>query len=153
MPPGPKPLIPMDPAQDQEPEGTPAHLLLGRRGEDAAEEFLLARGFAILERNWRFRQWEIDFICEQDGTLVFVEVKTRGPGSLGTPEDGLTAGKRKRLVRAASEYLSRKKAWERPCRFDLVTVTERQGALWVEHHENAFDLQTLRGGHAHWQPW
>ena len=154
-------LIPLDPAVDParekvpapEKEESPAHLDLGRRGEEAAAEFVAARGMVILERNWRHRQWELDLVCEDRETLVFVEVKTRGAGSLGSPEDGLHAAKRSRLVRAASEYLSRKRAWARPCRFDLVTVTERQGALRVEHHENAFDLQTLRGGHAHWQPW
>lgn len=134
-------------------EESPAHLELGRRGEEAAAEFLRSRGLAVVERNWRFRQWELDLVCEDRDTLVFVEVKTRGPGSLAAPEDGLHQAKRARLVRAASEYLSRKRAWSRPCRFDLVTVTERQGALRVEHHENAFDLPAARGGHAHWQPW
>lgn len=155
MPAKPPPAAPGEPGPDQpEPSGgPPAHLALGRTGEQAAADFLLARGYLVLERNWRHRSWELDLVCVQGDTLVFVEVKTRGDGSLGLPEDGLTGAKRSRLVRAASEFLTRRGWWDRPCRFDLVTVTARQGELRVEHHENAFDLHALRGGHAHWQPW
>ena len=54
-----------------------AHLVLGRRGEEAAVRLLLAKGYTILARNWRVRSGELDIVARDGRTLVFVEVKTR----------------------------------------------------------------------------
>jgi Holliday junction resolvase-like predicted endonuclease len=58
-----------------------AHLALGKAGEEAAGALLERSGFRILDRNWRpagaRRGLELDLVAECDGTLVFVEVKTR----------------------------------------------------------------------------
>ncbi|QGY39929.1 YraN family protein [Pseudodesulfovibrio cashew] len=112
----------------------------GEQGEEAAARFLKTRGFRVLERNWRYRQWELDLICRDRDTLVFVEVKTRAATTMGSPADGLGRRKRERLVKAASRYLSTKNLWDMPCRFDFVAVVDREGSLEVEHVENAFDL-------------
>lgn len=114
--------------------------LLGDRGEAAAERLLKRRGYRVLDRNWRFRQWELDLVCRDGDTVVFVEVKTRGAGTMGTPMDGLTRSKQTRLVKAASQYLTRHDLWDEPCRFDLVAVVDTDGELVVDHIENAFDL-------------
>lgn len=116
---------------------------LGDRGEKAAERFLKKRGYRVLERNWRFRQWELDLVCRDGDTVVFVEVKTRAAGTMGTPADGLHVKKRQRLVKAASRYLSEKDLWETPCRFDLVAVVASDGSLEIEHTENAFDASGM----------
>lgn len=114
--------------------------LRGDKGEEAAARFLRERGFTVLERNWRFRQWELDIVCRDGDTLVFVEVKTRKIGGMGIPADALDHGKRTRLVKAASHYLSRNDAWDEPCRFDFVAVVDCGTTMNVEHVENAFDL-------------
>lgn len=133
------------------------HLSLGRQGEDFAAAMLRGKGYTILARNWRSKQLELDLICELGDAIVFVEVKTRGPGAMGRPDQGLNKAKQRRLARAASLFLSEKKLWERPCRFDLVSVTESNGKLRGEHVENAFELETnfgaVGGGNSHWQPW
>ena len=130
----------------------PAHLTLGRAGEDAAAKHLKRSGLKIIERNWTSERLELDLVCRQGRTLVFVEVKTRSGGSLGSPADGLTPAKMSRLVRAAAAYLSATDQWERPCRFDLVSVTGAKDALEVEHVENAFSLEDAGSVAGFWQP-
>lgn len=132
-----------------------AHLEIGRLGEDAACAHLEARGLRVLARNVVLGRLELDLVCEDRDTLVFVEVKTRAEGSLATPADGLTAQKRSRLLRAAQCYLSRHELWHRPCRFDLVAVLVRAGAVQgVEHVENAISADEPRAGRTSgWQPW
>lgn len=53
---------------------------LGRAGEDAAATLLHSHGMCILARNWRSGPLELDLVCREGDTLVFVEVKTREIG-------------------------------------------------------------------------
>jgi len=110
----------------------------GDMGEGAAARYLESRGYRILERNWRRGRLELDIICRDKDTLVFVEVKTRGPGSLGTPADALDRAKRNALVRAAGLYLSEFECWDEPCRFDLVAIRETESGLDLKHFTDAF---------------
>lgn len=129
----------------------PRHLVLGRRGEDAAAAFLRQKGYKLLDRNWRGTRGELDLVCECDGSVVFVEVKTRTPGPMNKPHQGLTTMKRTTLMRTVSEYLTRHGLWERPCRLDLVAVEIEEGAEPViEHVENVGDAAPANGN---WQPW
>jgi putative endonuclease len=112
---------------------------LGRSGEAAAEAFLARGGLRILERRFRVKVGEIDLIGERDGTIVFVEVKTRSGSRYGTPAEGVTALRRLRLARAAETYLARHGWTDRPCRFDVVEVfAAGEGDLRVNHIEDAF---------------
>jgi putative endonuclease len=100
----------------------------GRDGEDVALRALQARGLRLLERNYRVargpsrRGGEIDLILlDRDGTLVFVEVRTRRGESAGGAAASVGPAKRARLVYAAQHYLARL-ARIPPCRFDVVAV-------------------------------
>jgi putative endonuclease len=53
------------------------HIETGKFGEDLATEFLIKKGYKILERNYRHRRSEIDIIAEFNNEIIFVEVKTR----------------------------------------------------------------------------
>jgi putative endonuclease len=99
---------------------------------DAAEALALAHlqaaGLKLLERNYRVaagpraRGGEIDLILrDRDGTLVFVEVRSRGVGSRGGAAATVSAAKQRSLVFAARRYLMR---WSSPppCRFDVVAI-------------------------------
>ncbi len=103
------------------------HIRLGRRGEEAAGRYLVSVGYRILERRYRTRAGEIDFIAEEGDTLVFVEVKTRSSLSFGRPAEAVDARKRSRIACAASLYLARRAAADRSCRFDVVEVLESPG--------------------------
>ena len=131
-----------------------AHLGLGRDGERAAEALLKRKGLKVLERNWRAGRLELDLICRDGDALVFVEVKTRGRGSLAPGAAAVGREKRERLARAAASYLSEHQAWDAPCRFDIVEVAESRpgGELAARHLENAFGLDDVPGAARFWQP-
>lgn len=87
---------------------------IGQLGEDKATEFLVQRGFKILDRNYRKKWGEIDIVVKKDKLVRFVEVKTvtRNPtvatprdGDDYEPEDNIHPWKRKRLRRATETYL------------------------------------------------
>ena len=41
----------------------------GKKGEDLAAQYLLERSYTILERNWRFKYWEVDIIASKKNKL------------------------------------------------------------------------------------
>lgn len=130
------------------------HLITGRVGEDLAASALIKKGMRIVERNFRCDGGEIDLVCEDGATLVFVEVKTRSSAVYGEPGLAVNASKTKRMIRAARFYLSCKGAWARPCRFDFVGIVLDTDEPRIEHWEDVIDVRDgLDRGHASWQPW
>lgn len=100
----------------------------GDAGEALALAHLQREGLTLVQRNYRVaagpraRGGEIDLILrERDGTLVFVEVRTRAPGTHGGAAASVTATKRQRLVLAAQHYVARL-ASPPACRFDVVAI-------------------------------
>jgi putative endonuclease len=119
---------------------------LGALGERLAREHLEARGFEVVEANFRTRQGELDLVARSERFLVFCEVKTRirraKPGPLG-PLAAIGARKRRRLRLMAREWLAgRALDGPRPpeIRFDAIGVElEPSGRLvGLEHLEDAF---------------
>lgn len=119
---------------------TPATQGRGRAGEELAERFLVRRGLTVLARNVRCRGGEIDLVCLDRGTVVFVEVRLRSNPRFGGAAASITATKRQRIVLAARWWLAgagRRHA-ERPCRFDAVLMNALdEGA--IEWLRGAFD--------------
>lgn len=113
---------------------------LGRYGEDLATRRLRAAGMAVLERNWRCRDGEIDIVARDRDALVVCEVKTRRLGRFEHPMAAVTPAKAARLRRLASRWLSERwlVRYGRPptggVRLDLVGVLlPDRGAPLVEH--------------------
>jgi len=102
--------------------------ILGNLGEGIAASFLASKGYTIVERNWWTRvegagRREIDLVCEHQGILVFVEVKTRREGGFQDSLDALDDTKRERLRQAAEAYLDAHNRLDAQWRIDLVAVT------------------------------
>ena len=117
--------------------------LLGRAGEDRAAKYLAQQGYRVLERNFRTSHGEIDLIALHEGTIVFVEVKTRTSDAFGAPELAVTPQKQRRMVKTALGYIKYKKLHQVPCRFDVVAIsegTEKEVALI----QNAFEMDRTR---------
>ena len=95
---------------------------LGILGENLAVEELTRRGYAILDRRYRTRYGEIDIVAEDQGTIVFVEVKAREDMTFGTAAEAVTRNKQRKVASRAVEYLSREHVTDRPCRFDVVAI-------------------------------
>ena len=113
----------------------------GDWGEALVEKYLSERGCRIVEREWRCRFGEIDLIAEQEGTLLFVEVKLRTNLQYGAPREYVTVKKQEKLRSAALLYLSMH-GLDVPARFDVAEVytDARHSArsTRIEYIENAF---------------
>ncbi|CAG4884102.1 conserved protein of unknown function [Georgfuchsia toluolica] len=111
----------------------------GQAAEDVAAGFLAHRGLKVVERNFRVRGGEIDLICTDGRTLVFVEVRLRGSDKFGGAAASITPRKQQRIVLAARHWLSRhgNAFVDRDCRFDCVVMDAPDEAR-IEWIENAF---------------
>lgn len=114
-----------------------SHNELGTLGEELAAQFLLREGYVILERNWTFQKAEIDIIAQKNEQIIIVEVKTRNSDFFGDPQDFVTPGKIKLLVKAANEYIISNDL-DLEVRFDIIAVLKNQKVEKLEHFENAF---------------
>ncbi len=93
------------------------HNDLGKEGEELATQWLVKKGYHILERNWRAGNLEVDIIASRQRPgnaaappkkfLHFIEVKSRNSSPFGKPEDSVTRKKFKSLQAAATVYLQR----------------------------------------------
>lgn len=114
-----------------------------RWGEALAAWFLRFKGYRVEARNWRCPQGELDLVCRDGETLVFVEVKTRGGGTAGDPEDAVDRRKQQRLVRLANAYLAHLGGEMPPCRFDVIAIESSLFGPWVRHLKAAFRADDL----------
>ncbi len=106
---------------------------IGEEGEKQAMSFLIKKGYEVLEQNYRFANGEIDLICMKNKTLVFVEVKKRVNAKFGYPEDFVSKGQQKLIIKTAENYLYAIN-WQKNIRFDIVAITGAE----LMHLEDAF---------------
>ena len=118
---------------------------LGERGEKIAEEWLVGRGWRVLERRFRSGHRDIDLVLEKETdegrVTAFVEVKTRVSDSFGGPLGAVHWRKQREMARAARDWMAAKAASETTYRFDVVGVYYRSGGAEVVHVENAFRVR------------
>lgn len=98
----------------------------GQTGEDMAIAFLEVLGYRILERNWRFRRFEVDIIAAKNGILHIVEVKTKKGNRGGYPESRVDHRKFKFLQAASDAYRHKHPQWQM-LQFDIVSITLQAG--------------------------
>jgi len=113
---------------------------LGRWGEKCCEKFLKAKGLKTLTRNFSCKTGEIDLVMvASDGTIVFVEVRTKSDETFEPPESSITSAKKNRLFRTARYFLATNNIENRPFRFDVVAIVLSQtGRPKLKHYKNAF---------------
>jgi len=120
----------------------PLHLRHGELGERAAKKHLKRQGLKFLTANFRTPRGEIDLIFRDADCLVFVEVKTRSSEEWVRPAAAVNAERRRRLTRAALDYL---RLLDNPLvklRFDIVEVLLQDSAVReVRHLPNTFAME------------
>ncbi len=119
------------------------HNELGKQGEDIAAGFLEAKGYQILDRNYRFKKGEIDLVALMldPAELVFVEVKTRSDDQWGYPEDAVSDKKKHLIFQVADCYLYEKNMHTVPVRFDVIAINmSMPDHPLIEHFEDAFRM-------------
>lgn len=119
------------------------NISVGKLGEEIATAFLTARGYRILERNFRCKGGEVDIIARDPGdkSLLFVEVKARRDLSYGVPQLAVTPFKQRQISKAALTWLSKNRLHDKNARFDVIAILlDDSGHHKVEHIPNAFDV-------------
>jgi putative endonuclease len=113
----------------------------GQLGETLACQFLSRQGYRIIRRNYRTKLGEIDIIAEEQGTLVFVEVKARRGHQCGHPFESVTSFKCRQISKAALLYLAETGREGQSARFDVVAISfAGEDTPVIELVKNAFDL-------------
>ena len=113
------------------------HNDFGKLGEELAVNYLIGKGYEILERNWRNIHKEIDIIAKDGTDLVIVEVKTRQTDEYGNPDVAVTKQKQWRLISAANAYVFQNRL-DINTRFDIISIIFKDGEPVIEHIEDAF---------------
>lgn len=123
-------------------QGRPTTKALGDAAEAQALQHLRRQAMTLISRNYRTPGrggGEIDLIMrDTDGTLVFVEVRSRSQAAHGGAGASITSRKQQRIIRAARHYLMRLSTWP-ACRFDVVVIESDGEPQWIKA---AFDATT-----------
>ncbi len=111
----------------------------GAKAEDTAVDYLISKGFKILERNFRTSFGEIDIIAKKKDTLVFIEVKSEFGEEKFLAEEKVDERKRKKIFKVAEYFLLKnlkKLSKINEIRFDVIVIRGRKGE--IIHYESAF---------------
>ncbi len=113
----------------------------GISGERLAADFLMRKGYKILQKNYRCKEGEIDIVAQQDDCLIIVEVRTRKGSNFGTPEESITSAKKERLVSLADAYIQNCDICPASWRIDVVAIElgANNKISRLNHIENAID--------------
>jgi putative endonuclease len=112
---------------------TAAHTELGRKGEQAAADFVQTLGWRVLGRNWHGAHGELDLIAQDGETIVFVEVKARRGAALEDAFARVDKRKQAALAITAEAYLEAHGLDDAPWRIDVIAVRFSSGPPQVEH--------------------
>lgn len=110
----------------------------GSYGQGLAAVFLQQRKYRLIGQNYYTRLGEIDLIAEQDGQIVFVEVKTRLSRRFGLPEEAVSDRKKAKMRQSAWQYIEKEQINHDNYRFDIIAIEidkDNKKAL-IRHHKN-----------------
>ena len=102
---------------------------IGSYGERVAAAFVRRNGYRVLTRNFTSERGEIDLVCRDGDTLVFVEVRSRTGEQFGRPAESIDARKVEAVRATAQDYLKLLKRDDIPHRFDAVEVRLKVGEV------------------------
>ncbi len=106
---------------------------IGKKAEQMAEAYVLAKNYTILYNNWRFGHSEIDLIALDNSTIVFIEVKFRNKSNFGYPETFVNKNKILKMKQAAEAYII-EYDWKGELRYDIIAIENDT----ITHFEDAF---------------
>lgn len=110
----------------------------GQEAEDIAARYLQAKGYTVIERNWKWHRGELDLICLQGDKVVVVEVKSSRADDAYRAATRVDARKRRQLGKLTEQFLKQRRWVGRPVQIDIVEVTfEAQGDPRIRHLEAA----------------
>ena len=95
---------------------------IGSFGEALSRDYLISKGYKILNMNFRNKFGEIDIICKKNNLLIFCEIKSRYSNSFGSPIESITCYKQKQIIKLSELYLISKKYYNFNVRYDIIEV-------------------------------
>ena len=110
---------------------------IGKKGELAAEKYLVENGYEILMRNFRYKKSEIDILCLNKDFLVVVEVKLRKENYVVRPMSTVDKKKQKLLISGTNAFIE-KHAINHEVRFDVIEIFDSGSRLHINHIADAF---------------
>jgi putative endonuclease len=112
----------------------------GNFGEQIAKKYLLKKGYAVLQSNFRAGKiGEIDIIAQNGNCLIFAEVKYRQNLNYGYPSEALNSKKIKKIHMVVNIYLNMNKIENKEMRFDVIEIMgKHEKYVYINHIENAF---------------
>ncbi len=111
---------------------------IGQKAEGQALAYLESKGLTLLERNYRCNRGEIDLVMDDDGTLVFVEVRFRKHNHFGSALESINHTKQKKIITSAKHYLAHHTE-DRAIRFDAIALTPTTSKLEIQWIKSAFE--------------
>ena len=106
----------------------------GNLGEKKAIDFLLNKGYAIIETNYQKRCGEIDIIAKKDTYIIFIEVKYRKNISKGYPREAVSLKKQEKIKNTSLYYISENNLNDVDFSFDVIEIIGNS----ITHIESAF---------------
>lgn len=113
---------------------------IGSYGEEIAKDYLIKKGYILLDRNYRNRYGEIDIICKFKDIIIFIEVKSRYNTLYGLPKESVTYFKQKRILNLCNYYLISRNLFNYNCRFDVIEIyfNNINNNFEINHLEDSF---------------
>ena len=109
----------------------------GRKGELIAKEYLVSKGYNILNLNYRNKIGEIDIIALEKDILVFVEVKTRTSTKFGYAYEAVNRKKQEKIIYCSQLYMQQNRLLNYQMRYDIIEVYLTSN-LKINHIQNSF---------------
>jgi putative endonuclease len=112
---------------------------IGKLGEAMAEKFLTSRGFSVRHTNFNTPFGEIDLVADHEGSVVFVEIKTRISERFGPPLSAITREKRGHIIKNCQFYIKEYSLEGRPLRIDVIGINLNEKGKFqiLKHVKNA----------------
>ncbi len=116
---------------------TPKASKLGENGEQFVADYLTKIGYQIMSRNWRVREGELDIVArDQNGLIIFVEVKTRTSIAFGDPLESIDRKKLFRIQKLALAWLATNLRLGNPYRIDSAgVIISRSGEITLDYRK------------------
>jgi len=109
----------------------------GSKSELIAIDFLVKRGYLILEQNFRCSRKEIDIIAKKDNVISFIEVKSKSQYVKFDIEQSISASKQKNIFEVANYYVEKNNIIDAEFSFDVIFVKFVKGDVEIEHFVNS----------------
>ena len=114
------------------------HNKIGIKGEQIAADYLLNKGYIIIERNWRAGKKEVDIIAFKNDVLIILEIKTRSRTDILFPEESVNHKKQGHLKAAGAVYMNEHPQYIN-LRFDIISIVmDGDSVKEIVHFEEAF---------------